>query len=134
MYLEQNQAWVGNASRALSRVSCVISISVDAGRSGITGWELGGSLLGVGREAGGWEEPPLCTYITELALHFSGFSEQLCKLDTPPLLQLKGLRPREGDMTDTTHCLPPTLRPELFHCENCTCCVLFNSFQRRLSY
>ena len=37
-------------------------------------------------------------------------------------------------MTDTTHCLPPTLRPELFHCENCTCCVLFNSFQRRLSH
>lgn len=54
---------------------------------------LGGSQVAacwVLAEAGGWEEALLCTYITELALHFSGFSEQPCKLDTHPLLQLRG--------------------------------------------
>lgn len=68
MYFEQNQAGWAMLPELLAGCLCN-KHQRDAGGHHWVG--ASGCLLGVGREAGGWEEAPLCTYITELALHFS---------------------------------------------------------------
>ena len=74
----------GDASRALSGVSCAVSISKDAGRRSIAGREPGGSSLGVGEK--GWRVGGASTLHLHhhTSRHFSGSSEQPCELGTFP--------------------------------------------------